>query len=118
MKYNPIVKATENNREWRVVEEFTYGDFIVPVGFTFDGASIPRGLRWRFPHGGRKFGAACIHDYLYRTGCVTKEEADTHFYNAMITNGVSKHDARVMYLGVKYGGYFAWKARRKQDGRC
>lgn len=115
MRYNPAVRALAKSRHWETTEELSYGDIVVPVGFKMDGASIPLGLRWRFPHGGSKFGPAVLHDYLYRTALVSKREADSAFYEAMIINGVEYKDAKMMYLGVKYWGGFSWRKRRGEQ---
>jgi hypothetical protein len=115
VKYEIEVKALHKPRHWEVTKEMTYGGLTVPVGFQFDGASIPMGLRWRYKHGGAKFPAAAFHDYVYRTGLWNKEQADTAFYCIMIENGVNRHDAKMMYLGVKWGGRLAWNKRRSQQ---
>jgi hypothetical protein len=115
MEYNITVKPLSKPRNWEVVEGFTYKGITIPSEFQFDGASIPLGLRWRFKHGGAKFPAAAMHDYLYRTAPVSKEVADSTFYELMVENGVSKHDADVMYLGVKYCGGASWRKRRREQ---
>ena len=115
MKYNVTVRPLEKPRWWAIVEGFEYNGVTIPLGFEFDGASIPTGLRWRFKHGGAKFPAAAMHDYLYRTALVDKRVADSVFYSIMIANGVRRKDAKMMYLGVKYCGGPSWRKRRKEQ---
>jgi len=62
MKYIVHVKPTENNREWEVLRDLFTPWCVVPKGFIFDGCSIPVGLRWMFPHGGKKFTPGCTTD--------------------------------------------------------
>jgi hypothetical protein len=115
MKYNLTVQPLQKERWWKVVKGFAYAGVEITPDFEFDGCSIPWGLRWRFKHGGAKFPAGAMHDYLYRTGKVHKERADYIFYEIMIANGVSEHDAKLMYNGVKYCGFAAWNKHRKND---
>ena len=111
MKYAPVVKPTTTPRTWELVEPFKAMGFTVPVGFIFDGASIPLGLWWMFPHGGRKFGPACFHDYCYRTHAVLKCVADTAFWHLMSENGVTPWKRDVMYQAVHILGQKAYNAR-------
>jgi hypothetical protein len=96
----------------RVVEPISYDDGLhdewnVPAGFESDGASIPRAL-WSILgspfSGGNYVEAAVVHD----EGCVSHQYSwqTTHrmFYRAMIDSGVSEHQAKVLYLGVRLGG--------------
>lgn len=115
MKYIVKVKPTDKTREWELLESFEYKGWVVPEEFIFDGASIPLGLRWLFPHGGKKFAGACFHDWCYRKQLVTKEIADEAFLDIMLENRVTEWKALAMYYGVKYCGYFAWNARRRQN---
>ena len=115
MKYDIIVKPLYKARHWEVVVGLAYAGMQVPRKFQFDGCSIPWFLRWRFKHGGAKFAASGMHDYLYRTGSTSKERADMIFYEIMIANKVNGRDAKLMYYGVKYGGFIAWNNWRKQD---
>ena len=115
MKFEIVVKPLPTARHWEVVTGFGYADVSIPPGFDTDGCSVPWGLRWRFKHGGAKFAPAVMHDYLYRTGIVSKDRADRIFLELMLANGVSKHAAYVMYNSVKYCGFLAWNQRRKEQ---
>jgi len=116
MRYIVEVKPLEKPRNWEVVHDFFNPWMKVPAGFRTDGASIPIGLRWLFPHGGPKFAAAVVHDYLYRTGKTTRKKADEIFYNMMIANGEVEWKAKAMYAGVRAGGWVVWNKRRQENG--
>jgi len=115
MKYIIEIRPTKVPRTWQLINSFTYGEITVPRGFLFDGASVPVGLRWIFPHGGAKMAAALVHDYCYRTACVSRKEADKLFHDLMLENGVSKWRAKAMYAGVRSCGFVSWRNRRKED---
>lgn len=59
-------------RVWQLLEPLRYeaGEegsgrwIVVPAGFSFDGASVPRWLWALLPATGRYFRAAAVHDYL------------------------------------------------------
>ena len=114
MKLKIKVTPTENEREWELLETIWYHGVKVPSGFVFDGASIPLGLRWLFPHGGRKFFAACIHDYCYRTGCVPRDEADQLFLEAMLENEVQTWKAKAMFGSVKTIGWMFYREQKEE----
>lgn len=114
MKYIVEVKPTETSRSWILTKVFNYKGWSIEEGFQFDGASIPIGMRWLFPHGGAKFPASCFHDWGYRKQEITKEIADREFLNIMLENGVSKWRAYSMYQAVRICGHFAWKKRAKE----
>ena len=94
-----------------VLEAYSYADFdghmlAAQQGFSTDGASIPRPL-WTFvgsPFTGKYLGAAVIHD----VGCVSHKYGwqitDRMFYDAMLDLGVSEHQAKILYYGVRFGG--------------
>lgn len=122
-------------KEWRYLWELPDGTrqcLVVPRGFTLDGASVPR-LLWTLtgitPDGLHR-AASVAHDYLYRhagklregvhrvyshgTGWVdaehvwTREEADRLFARLLRECGVGKLRRRIMYLGVRLGGWISW----------
>lgn len=110
----------------------------VPKGFETDGASVPR-LLWTLvgitPDGLHR-AAAVAHDFIYRysghlpagshqlqmqvqmpmpssmrdTGHLwTRKEADRLFARILRECGVSKTRRRIMYLGVRIGGWRSWR---------
>ena len=127
-----IVSPNDNFSSWTIVERFRYwlvrlhvGDVItVAEGSTTDFASIPR-ILWSLlsPYG--LYGkAAVIHDYLYRLGGVvnvaedgmplrmrkfSRSECDQIFYEAMECLGVGWFTRHIMWIGVRVGGYWAYK---------
>jgi len=110
------VVFTEGNNERCLTEEYNFevvdretcnvSWYTIPKGFTWDGASIPK-FAWGVlgsPFGGRYYTAALLHDYFYRTACVTKQFADKVFYYKMRQDGVGWWKANTMYYAVKWFG--------------
>lgn len=90
-------------------------EITVPVGFSYDGASVPR-FFWRVifpPVHPKSRRAALFHDYIYRTHPEgwTKAEADLLFYELLLEDGVPAWRAWLAYQGVKWFGYLAWKTK-------
>jgi hypothetical protein len=75
--------------------------FVVPAGQDTDLASVPVGLTWLIPRYGRWTKAAILHDYLWRTGVITKSDADGVFRRALRELGVPIHKRWVMWSAVR-----------------
>jgi len=88
----------------------------VPKGFVTDLASVPKAVpgvvRLWMPTALESAWAAILHDWLYATGAVSRGEADRLFRVALRTFGNSKVGAWIMWLGVRAGGWFAWRKHR------
>ena len=78
----------------------------VPAGAKVDGASIPRAA-WPFiggPWEGRYRNASVVHDYYCDKRTRTTSATHRVFHQAMLTSGVEKWRADVMYTAVRVGG--------------
>lgn len=86
--------------------------FIIPKGFRSDLASIPR-MFWRFlPPWGCWRRAAFCHDALYRLGMFSRSECDTMFFHLMSHDRVHPAAKWLLYLGVRIGGWWAFKKKQ------
>lgn len=116
-------------RNWIVAKDFHYTlngeDFVIPKGFQFDGASIPKFLHtWLSPTGVLLMGGL-VHDYGYKYATLLKK-------NKKDTNGVlSQKDMDIIfrdinieingfhllnylaYWALRLGGFVAWNGHRK-----
>lgn len=111
---------------WRIV---------IPEGFEYDGASVPR-LLWSIvgvSRDGLHRAAALVHDWIYRHGGILpdasfwkdnhsiecfpwrRHQADKLFANILALSGVSRLKRRLMYLGVRAGGWIAWRGAQLHD---
>ena len=92
-------------------------EFIVPRGFEFDGASVPRLLQPLIcsPLGPESARASCKHDFIYRTQPPgwTRKEADLMFLCDLLEDGLPPNRAFWAYRGVRLGGWRAWNKNRK-----
>lgn len=125
-----IVTPLDCGRRWRLYEPFQYhiGEMesgikvLVPVGFTTDFASVPWVFWQLIPYWGKYGKAAVVHDYLYQAkliivkkdglsfiGRPSRKYADEIFYEAMLVGGTARWKARLMYLGVRWFGWLAWR---------
>lgn len=107
-----------DGKNWLVVEPLVYLDtqervWVIPAGFVTDFASAWIG-RWALlPRSALYCGAAVLHDYLYKRGVTTRKEADQLYHEAMLSEGISKFNARKAYIGVRIGGWAAWRKHRR-----
>ena len=92
---------------------FIFNGYIIfiPAGFVFDGASIPK-LAWSIVGAadGRYFLAALIHDWLYTTKQLSKEQADDLFKRIMMHLGISWFKRVTMWRAVDWFGGSAWRS--------
>jgi hypothetical protein len=100
------------DRSMKLLEEFAFVDdrgvrWVAPAGSVIDGASIPEML-WSAANGTPYVGDYRRATVLHDVACVERNRpsADVHrmFYDAMITDGVSKARALKMYTAVRLFG--------------
>ncbi|MGF1753658.1 DUF1353 domain-containing protein [Vibrio makurazakiensis] len=123
-------------REWEVKEEWSYKlpngvIIVIPKGFVFDGASIPRPLWMLLSPTGLLLIPGLIHDYAYRYDkLVCRDEQgnlidyqkgagkahwDKLFRDVGIeVNGIAFIDV-LAWLALFIGGWFTWRKHRKND---
>lgn len=87
---------------------------VVPAKFVTDLASIPQ-LLWNIlPPIGSYDAAAVVHDYLYLHNGVTRAQADAVLNEAMTELEVDSWKRRLIYAGVRIGGWVPWGKYRAQ----
>lgn len=84
----------------------------VPMGFTTDGASIPR-LLWRLcghPFEAPRIYAAIRHDWHYSGGdpSIDRKAADAIYRSDLLTLGVKPWKANIEYLALRLCGRSHW----------
>ena len=129
----PLVYLQDNGniliaKSWHVTYDNWYID--IPVGFVSDGNSVPRWFRGLVPKFGRNTLAGIVHDYVYYTGCVTRQmdaehkdiiititrkTADQIRHDICCKCSVPKYQTFLSYLGLRLGGFMAWRAHRKRE---
>lgn len=119
------------DRQWRLLEDFHFtldgSNYVIPKGFEFDGASIPKILRTWLSPVGILLIAGIIHDFGYKSkGLLTnprheltpdypRKWHDKTFRDInIIVNGFVVLNY-MAYLGVRLGGWFPWNQHRKRD---
>lgn len=117
-----LVSPLADGISWVLMREFGYdvgaegsGDMIdVPVGFQTDFASVPRALWWVFPTWGTYGNAAVIHDWLYYEQTRSRKDADEVFLEAMGVLGVPGWKRTLLFMAVRWFGWFAWKRNAEE----
>ena len=116
------------SRHWIVAKDFHYTldavEYVIPKGFQFDGASIPKFLHtWLSPTGVLLMGGL-VHDYAYKYatlkrkgkgtwGKMTQKEADVIFRDINIEINGFKFLNYLAYWALRLGGFVAWNGHRK-----
>lgn len=118
-------------RKWEITKDFHYTiddvDYVIPKGFVFDGASIPKFLRtWLSPVGLLLIGGL-IHDFLYgyqtllyknkkgSNGIKSQKESDIIFRDINIEVNGFRVLNYLAYYALRLGGFMAWRGHRKRN---
>ena len=118
-------------RTWEVAKDFHFEvnseKYVIPAGFVFDGASVPKFLgAWLSPVGILLIGGL-VHDYVYKytvllkkgkkktSEPMTQKQADQLFRDINIEqNGIHVLNWAA-YLALRAGGFVAWNGHRKNN---
>jgi hypothetical protein len=117
------------SRTWEITKDFHFSingkAYIIPKGFTFDGASVPKFLRsWLSPMGVLLIGGL-VHDYMYKYEVLLKKgkkvahmihgrsEADQIFRDINIEVNGFRFINYLAYYALVLGGFAAWNGHRK-----
>lgn len=87
------------------------GSLTVPMGFSTDGASIPRPFRWIIgqPLSPRFWRASLIHDYLYQERLGKQKDADDILLDLLEKDGVGKIRRYLMWAALRGFGWIWWR---------
>ena len=128
-----IVMWLLSTRNWILTEDWKYNiegeEYVIPAGFQFDGASIPKFLRTFFSPVGVLLMGGLVHDYAYKyktllkknkkdtMGELTQKRADEIFRDInIIVNGFYTMN-RLAYWSLRIGGFVAWNGHRKRNAK-
>ena len=120
-------------RNWILIDDWKYNingeEYVIPAGFQFDGASIPKFLRTFFSPVGVLLIGGLVHDYAYKyktllkknkkstMGALTQKQADEIFRDInIIVNGFYTMN-RLAYWSLRLGGFVAWNGHRKRNSK-
>ena len=120
-------------RHWLVAQDWSYEiegeQYVIPAGFRFDGASIPKFLHtWLSPTGVLLMGGL-VHDYAYKyamllkadkkstMGEIDQRKADQIFRDINIEQNGFHFLNNLAYLALRIGGFVAWNGHRKVNAK-
>lgn len=107
-----LVNANEPDRDMMLLDDFWYIDpderkWMAPRGSIIDGASIPQPL-WNMigsPYTDDYRRASIVHDIACKDPNVNRKDADEMFREACLAGGCSLSQAKILYLGVRFGAW-------------
>ena len=131
--WKAIVMWLLSTRNWELVQDWKYNldgtEYVIPKGFTFDGASIPKFLHPFFSPVGVLLMGGLVHDYAYKyqtllmknkketLGIISQKRADEIFRDININvNGFYLMNY-LAYWSLRIGGFVAWNGHRKRNAK-
>ena len=131
--FKGIIMWLLGTRNWVILKDFKYTlngtEYVIPKGFTFDGASIPKFLRTFFSPVGVLLMGGLVHDYMYKyAACkpadkkgqlllVDQKRADQIFRDINIEVNGFYFMNYLAYWSLRLGGFVAWNGHRKRNAK-
>ena len=128
-----IIMWLLGTRNWTIIKDFKYTingtNYVIPKGFSFDGASIPKFLRTFFSPVGVLLIGGLVHDYMYKyAACkpadkkgqlllVDQKKADQIFRDINIEVNGFYFMNYLAYWSLRLGGFVAWNGHRKRNAQ-
>ena len=122
-----------STRNWELVQDWKYNlngnEYVIPKGFQFDGASIPKFLRTFFSPVGVLLIGGLVHDYMYKYSAlksvqangalllVNQKKADQIFRDINIEVNGFYFMNYLAYWSLRIGGFVAWNGHRKRNAK-
>ena len=120
-----------STRNWELTKNWRYNingaEYVIPKGFQFDGASVPKFLRTFFSPVGVLLMGGLVHDYMYKySACkpadksgtllvVDQKKADQIFRDICIEVNGFYFMNYLAYWSLRLGGFVAWNGHRKRN---
>lgn len=120
-------------RNWTIMKDFHYtinGEkYVIPAGFTFDGASVPKFLASFLSPVGVLLIGGLVHDYGYKyktllkadkkSTCGEKDQKwmDETFRDINIQVNGFHFLNYLAYWALRIGGFVAWNGHRKRNAK-
>lgn len=120
-------------RTWTIAKDFHYKlrgvEYVIPKGFTFDGASVPKFLASFLSPVGVLLIGGLIHDYAYKYSALkpknskdpllllNQHEADKIFRDINIEVNGFHFLNYLAYWALRIGGFVAWNGHRKRNAQ-
>jgi len=130
--WGAILLWSFGSRHWEIAKDFHYSingkDFIIPKGFKFDGASVPKFLGQFLSPVGVLLIGGLVHDYGYKyetlllktkktIGIKDQKWMDETFRDINIeVNGFYLLNY-LAYWALRIGGFVAWNKHRKVNAK-
>ena len=131
--FGAIIMWILGSRQWEITKDWHYEvngvSYMIPAGFTFDGASIPKFFRSFLSPVGVLLLGGLVHDYAYKYAALKPSKAgdpllildqkksDQIFRDINIEiNGFYVLNF-LAYWGLKLGGFIAWNGHRKRNAK-
>jgi len=128
-----IVMWLTSTRNWTITKDWKYkidgNEYVIPKGFQFDGASIPKFMRTFFSPVGVLLIGGLVHDYMYKYSAlksvqangalllVNQKKADQIFRDINIEVNGFYFMNYLAYWSLRIGGFVAWNGHRKRNAK-
>jgi len=118
-------------RTWTITKDFHYKlkgvEYVIPKGFTFDGASVPKFLASFLSPVGVLLIGGLIHDYAYKYAALQQKDGGLLLLNQKIADKIFRdinievngfHFLNYLaYWALRVGGFVAWNGHRKRNAK-
>ena len=120
-------------RHWEISKDFTFElhgtKYVIPKGFKFDGASVPKFLATFLSPVGVLLLGGLVHDYAYKYAALkpalqkssrlilNQKQADKIFRDINIEINGFYFLNYLAYCALRLGGWFAWNGHRKRNAQ-
>ena len=120
-------------RHWEIVKDFNYSvggsQYVIPAGFKFDGASIPKFLHTFLSPVGVLLIGGLVHDYAYKYSALKpkgkkdavllldQKKSNQIFRDINIEINGFYFMNYLAYWSLRLGGFMAWNKHRKVNAK-
>jgi hypothetical protein len=102
-------------RTWTITKDFHYKlrgqEYVIPKGFTFDGASVPKFLASFLSPVGVLLIGGLVHDYAYKYACLQQKNGTLLLLNQKLADKLFR-DISIEVNGFQFLNYLAYYALR------